>query len=55
MTLPVAVLASGRGSNLAALIEARLREALSGLDGLLILNGDICRRELLVEIDGARL
>jgi chorismate lyase/3-hydroxybenzoate synthase len=39
----------------AVLIEKRLREALRGLDGLLILNGDICRRELLVEIDGARL
>jgi chorismate lyase / 3-hydroxybenzoate synthase len=39
----------------APLVESRLRAALSGLDGLLILNGDICRRELLVEIDGARL
>jgi chorismate lyase / 3-hydroxybenzoate synthase len=39
----------------AALIETRLREAPGALDGLLILNGDICRRELLVEIDGARL
>ena len=54
----------GNGANLlkvyvreprhAALVESRLREAMS-LDGLLILNGDICRRELLVEIDGARL
>ncbi len=39
----------------AALIESRLRTALGELGGLLILNGDICRRELLVEIDGARL
>jgi chorismate lyase/3-hydroxybenzoate synthase len=36
----------------AALISARLAVTLGEIDGLVILNGDICRRELLVEIDG---
>jgi chorismate lyase/3-hydroxybenzoate synthase len=39
-----------RGS--AALVESRLLGALPELAGLVILSGDICRRELLVEIDG---
>jgi len=33
-------------------VIARLREIMGEPDGLLILHGDICRRELLVEIDG---
>lgn len=33
-------------------VMARLREIMGEPDGLLILHGDICRRELLVEIDG---
>ncbi|HJT97833.1 MAG TPA: pteridine-dependent deoxygenase [Rhodanobacteraceae bacterium] len=36
----------------AALVSTRLRAAFAGLDGLLVVEGDICRRELLVEIDG---
>jgi chorismate lyase/3-hydroxybenzoate synthase len=36
----------------AARIVTRLREIMGPPDGLLILHGDICRRELLVEIDG---
>ena len=39
----------------ASLIESKLRGALGEVEGLLILNGDICRRELLVEIDGAQI
>ena len=39
----------------AAMIATRLRGTLRELDGLLILNGDICRRELLVEIDGLHI
>ena len=36
----------------AALVEKKLRELVPGIDGLLLLEGEICRRELLVEIDG---
>jgi chorismate lyase / 3-hydroxybenzoate synthase len=36
----------------AALVEKKLREHVPGMDGLLLLEGEICRRELLVEIDG---
>ena len=39
----------------AALIAERLRGSLGEIDGVLILNGDICRRELLVEIDGLHI
>jgi chorismate lyase/3-hydroxybenzoate synthase len=39
----------------AAMIASRLRGTLRELDGLLILHGDICRRELLVEIDGLHI
>ena len=39
----------------ASLIESKLRGALGEVEGLLILSGDICRRELLVEIDGAQI
>ena len=39
----------------AALIAERLRRSLGEIDGMLILNGDICRRELLVEIDGLHI
>jgi chorismate lyase/3-hydroxybenzoate synthase len=39
----------------ASLIESKLRATLGDIEGLLILNGDICRRELLVEIDGAQI
>jgi len=35
-----------------ARVEQKLREHLPELDGLLLLEGEICRRELLVEIDG---
>lgn len=43
-----------RDRDAAALVEARLRRALPELAGLVILHGDICRRELLVEVDGLR-
>lgn len=36
----------------AVTVEAVLRERSAGCDGLILLAGDICRRELLVEIDG---
>lgn len=36
----------------AALVEKKLRALVPGIDGLLLLEGEICRRELLVEIDG---
>ena len=36
----------------APLVVAKLSEAMSDADGILVLGGDICRRELLVEIDG---
>ncbi len=36
----------------AALVARRVRDAVSGPGRVLILRGDICRRELLVEIDG---
>lgn len=36
----------------AAIVDATLRARLPGLGGLLVLGGDICRSELLVEIDG---
>ena len=39
----------------ADLVSTRLRAALPDLDGLLLLRGDICRRELLVEIDGVQI
>ena len=51
----------GRGSLLkvyvrdahdAPLVVAKLAEAMCEADGILVLRGDICRRELLVEIDG---
>jgi chorismate lyase/3-hydroxybenzoate synthase len=41
-----------RDRGAAALVETRLRAALPELAGLVILEGDVCRRELLVEIDG---
>ncbi len=37
----------------AAVLEAALRRRVPRLGGLLLLAGDICRRELLVEIDGS--
>lgn len=39
----------------ASLIASKLRGTLRKLEGLLILNADICRRELLVEIDGVQI
>jgi chorismate lyase/3-hydroxybenzoate synthase len=33
-------------------VATRLREILGGDDNLVVLHGDICRRELLVEVDG---
>jgi len=39
----------------AALVSEHLRAQVPGLDGLLLLRGDICRRELLVEIDGVQI
>ena len=39
----------------AALVAKRLRAALPDIDGLVLLRGDICRRELLVEIDGVQI
>lgn len=36
----------------APLVVAKLSETMQDADGILILRGDICRRELLVEIDG---
>lgn len=36
----------------AALLRERLRTQAPGLEGLLLLEGEICRRELLTEIDG---
>ena len=36
----------------APLVVAKLSEAMRQADGILVLGGDICRRELLVEIDG---
>jgi chorismate lyase/3-hydroxybenzoate synthase len=36
----------------AALAESIVRERAPSLEGLLLLGGDICRRELLIEIDG---
>lgn len=33
-------------------VRAQLEQALPGLDGLIVLEGDICRHELLVEVDG---
>ena len=36
----------------AALVAEKLRRKLGDIGGLLILHGDVCRRELLVEIDG---
>ena len=36
----------------AARVVTRLRETMGVPDGVVILHGDICRRELLVEIDG---
>lgn len=41
-----------RDANDAPLIVAKLSHAMQGADGILVLSGDICRRELLVEIDG---
>jgi chorismate lyase / 3-hydroxybenzoate synthase len=41
-----------RDANDAPLIVAKLSEAMHDADGILVLRGDICRRELLVEIDG---
>lgn len=41
-----------RDANDAPLIVAKLSAALGDAQGLLVLRGDICRRELLVEIDG---
>ena len=41
-----------RDANHAPLVLAKLSEAMGAADGILVLGGDICRRELLVEIDG---
>ena len=41
-----------RDANDAPLIVAKLSETMRDADGILVLHGDICRRELLVEIDG---
>ncbi|HEY6892785.1 MAG TPA: pteridine-dependent deoxygenase [Rhodanobacteraceae bacterium] len=41
-----------RDANDAALVVAKLTETMGDGDGILVLAGDICRRELLVEIDG---
>jgi chorismate lyase/3-hydroxybenzoate synthase len=41
-----------RDANDAPLVVAKLSEAMRNADGILVLRGDICRRELLVEIDG---
>ncbi|HEX5123002.1 MAG TPA: pteridine-dependent deoxygenase [Rhodanobacteraceae bacterium] len=41
-----------RDANDAPLVVAKLAEAMQDADGILVLRGDICRRELLVEIDG---
>ena len=41
-----------RDANDAPLVVAKLSEAMHDADGILVLRGDICRRELLVEIDG---
>lgn len=41
-----------RDANDAPLVVAKLGEAMRDADGILVLRGDICRRELLVEIDG---
>jgi chorismate lyase/3-hydroxybenzoate synthase len=41
-----------RDRDAAALVQTRLHDALPELADLLVLHGDICRRELLVEIDG---
>jgi chorismate lyase/3-hydroxybenzoate synthase len=41
-----------RDANDAPLVVAKLSEAMADADGVLVLRGDICRRELLVEIDG---
>jgi chorismate lyase / 3-hydroxybenzoate synthase len=44
-----------RDADDAALVSERLRAKLREIDGLLLLRGDICRRELLVEIDGVQI
>ncbi|QTD44078.1 hypothetical protein [Ottowia testudinis] len=41
-----------RDAALATLVEARLRERIANAPPMLMLAGDICRRELLLEIDG---
>jgi chorismate lyase/3-hydroxybenzoate synthase len=41
-----------RDANDVPLVVAKLSEAMRDADGILVLRGDICRRELLVEIDG---
>lgn len=41
-----------RDANDAPLVVAKLSETMRDADGILVLCGDICRRELLVEIDG---
>ncbi len=41
-----------RDADDAPLVAASLSESMRDADGILILRGDICRRELLVEIDG---
>src|SRR6185503_5653985 len=38
-----------RDANDASLVVAKLAEAMNDADGILVLRGDICRRELLVE------
>ena len=43
-----------RDASKAAVVAATLRERAPSLDGLLVLAGDICRRELLIEIDGVQ-
>jgi chorismate lyase/3-hydroxybenzoate synthase len=44
-----------RDANDASLVAAKLAEATDNADGVMILCGDICRRELLVEIDGVQI
>ncbi|MBP8861108.1 MAG: hypothetical protein KBG88_05545, partial [Ottowia sp.] len=41
-----------RDAALAASVQARLRERIPSAPRMLMLVGDICRRELLLEIDG---
>lgn len=44
-----------RDADDAAVVAAKLAVSMREADGILILRGDICRRELLVEIDGVQV